>query len=389
MKGVKYDVKICSWNINGNVSKLENLTAMLVEYDIIFLQEIKTAYPFSVTGFPCIRSLVIDGEELRGGVAVLIKNYIYDKYLYDVNQLRDQVWFRLHLVPDFLFGAVYIAPLDSPYFNQSSFAKLQEQALNNPNSKLLIMGDFNARIGSLSFLQTRYTYLRYSKNPDLNVNNHGKVITEMLKTLGIVPVNHLMLGSMIANGGLTFRQGSQWKSQLDWALCSVDALFLIKKFNIDRNLRLPSKHALISIEIEGNSVTSFSLMQQAKLLKTTEEEGRGVNNDNFQKMPVKFNSLDVNKFQTLLPDPWSLLSSDNDGNQINELCNNIEKVLYNVSVNSKCNRQMSVVRNNENRWKWLLEQNDIRKIWQSVNWKGTFDNKVSETPSDLKKSKLF
>ena len=114
MKGVKYDVKICSWNINGNVSKLENLTAMLVEYDIIFLQEIKTAYPFSVTGFSCIRSLVIDGEELRGGVAVLIKNYIYDKYLYDVNQLRDQVWFRLHLVPDFLFGAVYIAPFDSP-----------------------------------------------------------------------------------------------------------------------------------------------------------------------------------------------------------------------------------------------------------------------------------
>ena len=200
---------------------------MLKSFDVIFLHEIKTAYPFSVTGFSCIRSLVIEGEELRGGVAVLLSNYLFDNYLYDVNQMRDQVWFRLHLLPDVLFCAVYIPPSDSPFFSHSSFARLQEQALNNPNSKLLVMGDLNARIGSLDRLQNSYMHLSYSSNPDPIVNNHGKVIIEMSKTLGIVPVNHLVMGSLRASGGLTFRQRSQWKSQLDWALCSLDALSLV------------------------------------------------------------------------------------------------------------------------------------------------------------------
>ena len=177
--GAKRTIKICSWNINGNVSKLEKLTDMIRDFDVIFLNEIKTAYPFSVTGFSCIRSLVVKGEELRGGVAILIKNYIFDRYLYDVNQMHDQVWFRLHLLPDFLFGAVYIPPFDSPFFSHSSFATLQEQALNNPSSKVLIMGDLNARLGLLDYLQTLYTHLRYSSNPDLIVINYGKVNIEM------------------------------------------------------------------------------------------------------------------------------------------------------------------------------------------------------------------
>ena len=130
-------------------------------------------------------------------------------------------------------------------------------------------------------------------------------------------------------------------------------------------------------------------MQRAKLLKTTEEERNEVHYDNCQKISVKYGSLDINKFRTLLPDPWSLLQCNSDEIQINELCRNIDEVLYNVSVESKCNRQQSVNNNNENRWKWLLEQNEMRKIWMSINWKGTFDNTLSETPSDLEKAKYF
>ena len=61
-----------------------------------------------------------------------------------------------------------------------------------------------AKVG-MYYLQTLYTHLRYSSNPDLIVNNHGKVIIEMSKTLGIVPINHLIMGSLRASGGLTFR----------------------------------------------------------------------------------------------------------------------------------------------------------------------------------------
>ena len=99
--------------------------------------------------------------------------------------------------------------------------------------------------------------MKYTSNPDLIVNNHGKIIIEMSKTLSVVPINRVQFGTLKGSGGLTYRQGSQWKSQLDWALCSTDALHLIKNFNIEHNLSLPSNHAPVVIEIEANSVTSF------------------------------------------------------------------------------------------------------------------------------------
>ena len=100
-------------------------------------------------------------------------------------------FFCLCLLPDMFLGAIYIPPLDSPFFSNSSFATLQEQVLNSPNSKLLIMGDLNARIGSLNYLQTLGKNLKYTNNPDIIVNNHGKIIIEMSKTVSIVPVWHV------------------------------------------------------------------------------------------------------------------------------------------------------------------------------------------------------
>ena len=68
MSGAKYKIKICSWNVNGNISKLESLANLLLDFDVIFLLELKIAYPFSVPGFSCIRSLIVKGEELQLGV---------------------------------------------------------------------------------------------------------------------------------------------------------------------------------------------------------------------------------------------------------------------------------------------------------------------------------
>ena len=99
--------------------------------------------------------------------------------------------------------------------------------------------------------------------------------------------------------------------------------------------------------------------------------------------------MDNNKFLASLPDPWSFLSNDNNGVGIDNLCSTIEQSLYTASLEAKCKRQVIVNGNNENRRKWLLDQNDMRKIWLSINWNGTFDNKVSNTPSDFEKVNYF
>ncbi|XP_068246515.1 uncharacterized protein [Palaemon carinicauda] len=109
-------------------------------FDRIFIKidvyplEIKTSYPFPLAGFSCIRSKIIEGEELCGGVAVLIKSYLFENYVYDVNEVKDQVWFRLRHLPDlFIFkGGDPRDPGNYRGINiMAALPKLYDHILNN------------------------------------------------------------------------------------------------------------------------------------------------------------------------------------------------------------------------------------------------------------------
>ena len=88
-------------NINGQMYKLEWPTCVryLNYFDIIFLNELKCEYPFSLAGFRCIRSKIVTGESRRGGVAILVKETLWS-YLYSLNTYKDQIWFRLSIFPE-------------------------------------------------------------------------------------------------------------------------------------------------------------------------------------------------------------------------------------------------------------------------------------------------
>ncbi len=76
---MKLNLTLLSLNINGATSKIEDSVCinLFQQYDIVCLSELKTSYPFSVSGFMCVRSAVIPGEELWGGVSVLFKLKIW------------------------------------------------------------------------------------------------------------------------------------------------------------------------------------------------------------------------------------------------------------------------------------------------------------------------
>lgn len=67
-------VKFLSWNINGCRTKLEkkNVEALLVQYDIIALNEVKTHLPVCLPGYVSYMSYDKDNSH-RGGTTVLVK----------------------------------------------------------------------------------------------------------------------------------------------------------------------------------------------------------------------------------------------------------------------------------------------------------------------------
>ncbi len=69
-----YNIKILSWNINGVKTKLEKemVQSVLLNYDVICLNEVKTSLPVSFPGFVTWKSAV-RGPAERGGTALLVK----------------------------------------------------------------------------------------------------------------------------------------------------------------------------------------------------------------------------------------------------------------------------------------------------------------------------
>ena len=63
--------------------------------------------------------------------------------------------------------------------------------------------------------------------------------------------------------------------------------------------------------------------------------------------------------------------------------NNFDRVVINVLKNNREVRPVVPTEwGNEEKWKRLLEKNDQRKIWKAINWDGSIDETVLNTPSD-------
>ena len=143
------DLNIVSWNINSVKTKIEkrHIESVLSCYDIICLNEIKTSLSVSFPGYVSYISFDKSNSN-RGGTCVLIKQYL-KMYIFDVDvSIADQVWFKLKCVPGVLFGACYVPPSDSQYFNYSQLSSIQEKIKSNESHNgCIVIGDINARLG--------------------------------------------------------------------------------------------------------------------------------------------------------------------------------------------------------------------------------------------------
>ena len=68
-----------------------------------------------MSGFISYDNPSVHGKH-RGGILLLVKNYL-QKYILKVNMnLESQIWLEFSFFPNISFGGVYIPPEDSQFF---------------------------------------------------------------------------------------------------------------------------------------------------------------------------------------------------------------------------------------------------------------------------------
>ena len=382
--------EILSLNINGATSKIEGIAfrQLCINYDIVCLSELKCAYPFSLPGFKCIRSRIVPGEELRGGVAVMFKDCLWNE-VYDVTTLRDQVWFKLRSSPTFSFAAVYITPRDSPYFSPESFANIYEHCAQS-NLKYVILGDMNSRIPDLKQFTLVSMNVSYTENPDTALNAHGTDLIKLCKDCSMRPVNHCVYNDSVFDGGLTFKQKDRWISQLDWAIVSNTALPDIESFCIIKGIHLPTNHAPIAIKIKQTETLTEDLLSRARQLGvsyTAQEPS--------VRRPLSMQQIDQQMFQENLPSADNLWQEAGLGAEIGT---RVADILYDTaSTCSMAKRHhytqtsMPHCQNAQDRWNNILRFGDSKQLWQAINWSGSFHvpSDCTETPNDMEFCRHF
>ena len=211
----------------------------------------------------------------------------------------------------------------------------------------------------------------YYNNVDTGRNSLGNEIANLCENNNLYPLNHLSFRNKYFQGNFTFRQKKKWVSQIDWAICSENILPLINDFFVINDLALPSNHAPIICNIQFRELSLRSLIDRSNLL------GR-YKNPNKKTVMIKSDRIDRNLFRNNLPPPDeiivnSFMQENNNGPNYEILLKNIENCFYNTSKLSVKPRNIHEEIEN-NRWRKILATKDSRLLWQSINWKGDFEN---------------
>lgn len=243
-------IKIVSWNINAVRTKMEKVFVMemLQNFDIVSLNEIKT--PRHVPGYVSYVSRDTNNPH-RGGTCVLIKQHL-NQFVREVDtSIVDQVWFKLTCVTGVLFGCCYVLPPDSPFFSHVSFSSVQAKLKTSEHHNgCIVIGDFNACFGNTVRdlpVCVEMQHLSYPVIPDpvRVANDNASALFGICAEEKMVILNNMKIPQYHFPSALTYRQGSQWTSELDVCGASTDILNCITNFSVNNDPALPSDHAPI------------------------------------------------------------------------------------------------------------------------------------------------
>ena len=137
----------------------------------------------------------------------------------------------------------------------------------NDIEKVVIMGDFNARVGKPDMLNTHGEKLEYADICDMTQTAPGKSLINLCKENSLVVANHLCYGNKKLGGNLSYRKGNNWISELDLCLVHERCLPLVKELITRQEIR-GSDHAplCVTMDIKESDLIAPFILNRAKYL---------------------------------------------------------------------------------------------------------------------------
>ena len=228
VQDIQKPITFIALNVCGLISKLvfPDLLEFVSLHDIACISESKLSKTDSIdmVGFTPFYKSRGKFRRKSGGIVVLIKNKLLPyitlfecsdniesvdanvKHRYKFVKHRvceHAIFFTVdkHIFgKNVLFCAVYLGPEGSPYQNRNVFYELEQTIMYLNFDSVCMLGDFNARTGSMNDLITStipeedgcgqdYFYIPKRTSQDTNTNNLGKELIEFCKTFEIAIVN--------------------------------------------------------------------------------------------------------------------------------------------------------------------------------------------------------
>ena len=351
------------------------------------LNEVKTGLNISFPGYVTYMSIDKKAPH-RGGTAVLIKSYL-EKLIISIDiSICDQIWIEIKSAPIILLGFCYIPPSDSMYYSNEYFSAIQEKIKSRPYKCSLLMGDFNARFGSLvrclpdRICSSDVGDFSYPVLPDdvQYPNDNASVLNTICIDSELLVVNNLKTPQQHFVSKKTFRRGENWISEIDLCLVSLKLIANLSEFCVLQTNYLPSDHAPLSLCINLLGEDRDWILSRASLLGAHAAISSVLAPQRSIKKPVSYQRVDKQVFanrilQVHIPE---------FSGSIDAFVNAFSESIYKCANESKMRFREIEIDPLVDRWERILQDRDDSRVWKAVNWSGDFetgndnDNAVSD-----------
>lgn len=204
-----------------------------------------------------------------GGIAVLVKEAFRQSSKFDPLSDSDVIWVRVHkqttkLICDLFLGFVYLPPANSTYskaHGSNILQKLEKQiGYFSCRGKVLLCGDFNARVGETNDFLVKendlylpmpyddtFEFIHPRVSHDSNtINQYGKWLIDVCMDNQLYVLNGRTFGDLRGKFTCHTPRGS---SVVDYFISSTSLSNEILSMNIS-DLNLFSDHCLINLKLK-------------------------------------------------------------------------------------------------------------------------------------------
>ena len=347
IQGLKTRLKPTKQTISNTKLNIKSIKSKLSKFDIICLQETwakdETLTFQGYTVYSTVKNTV--SKRGQAGVSVLIRDHHQNFVSRIHSDSPNIIWCRLDkqllgLQADIFLAAVYLPPLQSQRKAGEDVISILEKEIHkySTQGQILLLGDFNARTGTLNdfiendaddFLTIHNTYNRDThcpkrNNADYTINKVGREILRLCIGNRLRILNGRLTGDL--DGKYTCYQ-TNGASTVDYALASEDLIKTILGFQVQA-LTTYSDHCPISLKLtpsRSHMVKDNAPRQPPCKAAPTQK--------NFEKFLWKTDSKD--KFLSALSNPnvqrlFDSFNSEHDASaddeilQFNQIINSIQ-----------------------------------------------------------------